>query len=388
MHTQAYHRRQHHCFAYASMLVLLALAYCPTLLAGSIYSYKGGHCLYEQANHLGNVLEVVSDKKTVATKQVAQPTIAVQHDYYPFGSALPQRSSGAHRFDFQGEESDSEWLNGAVVFKYRVHDTRVGRFLSVDPLAAKYAYNSPYAFSENRLIDGVELEGLQWEQTGKDSYVVHMKVLNSSEKMADKFLPFHMHNIEKALQETMATKGATVTLHITYVQSVDQDQDFFFEFVEEDVKECGIGEAGDVRSPEAMLSNYMQLNANALGIEYDGEFKNPWEWATDGAHEILHGAGLPHIHLCNPSANPFKQGNPRLLNLYQQAKDTDMERVERALLPNGEGWPDGFQFNILTTGGGDRLMTAEQLKIINRNIVVGKLYEAQQQTMKGIGRSR
>ena len=35
------------------------------------------------------------------------------------------------------------------------------RFLSVDPLAAKYPHNSPYAFSENRVIDAVELEGLE-----------------------------------------------------------------------------------------------------------------------------------------------------------------------------------------------------------------------------------
>lgn len=40
---------------------------------------------------------------------------------------------------------------------------RVGRFLSLDPLAAKYPHNSPYAFSENRVIDCTELEGLETE---------------------------------------------------------------------------------------------------------------------------------------------------------------------------------------------------------------------------------
>ena len=40
-----------------------------------------------------------------------------------------------------------------------MHDPRVGRFFAVDPLADKYPHNSPYAFSENRLLDGVELEG-------------------------------------------------------------------------------------------------------------------------------------------------------------------------------------------------------------------------------------
>ncbi len=36
-----------------------------------------------------------------------------------------------------------------------------GRFFSVDPLAKKYPWNSSYAFSENKLIQFVELEGLE-----------------------------------------------------------------------------------------------------------------------------------------------------------------------------------------------------------------------------------
>jgi hypothetical protein len=42
-----------------------------------------------------------------------------------------------------------------------MHDPRLGRFLSVDPLSASYPWNSPYAFSENRVIDSKELEGLE-----------------------------------------------------------------------------------------------------------------------------------------------------------------------------------------------------------------------------------
>lgn len=37
----------------------------------------------------------------------------------------------------------------------------VGRFFNVDPLSEKYAYQSHYNFSENRVIDAVELEGLE-----------------------------------------------------------------------------------------------------------------------------------------------------------------------------------------------------------------------------------
>ena len=42
-----------------------------------------------------------------------------------------------------------------------MHDPRVGRFFAVDPLDKDYPHNSPYAFSENRVIDAIELEGLE-----------------------------------------------------------------------------------------------------------------------------------------------------------------------------------------------------------------------------------
>lgn len=67
-------------------------------------------------------------------------------------------------FGFQGQEAESEITNtigSHSFFKYRVSDNRIGRFWSVDPLAAKYPHNSSYAFSENRVIDGIELEGLE-----------------------------------------------------------------------------------------------------------------------------------------------------------------------------------------------------------------------------------
>lgn len=69
--------------------------------------------------------------------------------------------SGLYRYGFQNQEIDKEFWGGAVSFEYRVEDPRLVRFFSVDPLATKFPWNSPYAFSENRLLDGIELEGLE-----------------------------------------------------------------------------------------------------------------------------------------------------------------------------------------------------------------------------------
>jgi RHS repeat-associated protein len=84
--------------------------------------------------------------------------------YSPFGVALEGRGwsvGSGYRYGFQAQEQDAELWEGAVNYKYRVEDPRLGRFFSVDPLYAQYPWNSNYAFSENRLLDGIELEGLE-----------------------------------------------------------------------------------------------------------------------------------------------------------------------------------------------------------------------------------
>ena len=68
-----------------------------------------------------------------------------------------------YTYGFNGQEQDTELLGGAVSFKYRIHDPRIGRFLSVDPLAPEYPWNSSYAFAENQVISSIDLEGAEAE---------------------------------------------------------------------------------------------------------------------------------------------------------------------------------------------------------------------------------
>lgn len=67
----------------------------------------------------------------------------------------------SYSYGFNGQETDDEWLWGAVSFEYRVHDPRLGRFLSVDPLYHKYPELTPYQFASNNPIWLVEIEGLE-----------------------------------------------------------------------------------------------------------------------------------------------------------------------------------------------------------------------------------
>jgi len=83
--------------------------------------------------------------------------------YTPIQGPVVVRT-GRYRFGFNGQELDNEvtGVTGShLAFEYRIHDARIGRFLSMDPIAGKFPWNSPYAFAENQLIAFVELEGLE-----------------------------------------------------------------------------------------------------------------------------------------------------------------------------------------------------------------------------------
>jgi RHS repeat-associated protein len=62
---------------------------------------------------------------------------------------------------FQGQRFDDELGLNWIQFKWRNHDVQIGRFIEIDPLANDYVYNSTYAFSENKVTNDVELEGLE-----------------------------------------------------------------------------------------------------------------------------------------------------------------------------------------------------------------------------------
>jgi RHS repeat-associated protein len=101
---------------------------------------------------------------------------------------VPGRYSTAndYRYGFQGQEKDNE-IKGegnSLNYTFRMHDPRIGRFFAIDPLFREYVYNSPYAFSENVVINAVELEGLEkswsyiWKSDIKGGFSGFLKASN------------------------------------------------------------------------------------------------------------------------------------------------------------------------------------------------------------------
>ncbi len=78
-------------------------------------------------------------------------------DYYSFGSIMPGRSyqgSEEYRYGFNGMEKDDEIKGNGNSYDFgaRIYDARVGRWLSVDPMAGRYPSFTPFGFAANNPI--------------------------------------------------------------------------------------------------------------------------------------------------------------------------------------------------------------------------------------------
>ena len=77
------------------------------------------------------------------------------------GFTLSIGCTKVYRFTFNGKENDNEVKGNGNQQDYgmRVYDTRLGKFLSADPLTAKYPFYSPYQFAGNMPIKFIDLDG-------------------------------------------------------------------------------------------------------------------------------------------------------------------------------------------------------------------------------------
>jgi RHS repeat-associated protein len=68
-----------------------------------------------------------------------------------------------YRYGFNGKEKDNE-LKGdgnSIDYGFRMYDSRIGRFFSVDPLASDFPELTPYQFASNTPIWAIDLDGLE-----------------------------------------------------------------------------------------------------------------------------------------------------------------------------------------------------------------------------------
>jgi len=85
---------------------------------------------------------------------------------------MPHRSYAStanYRFGFNGKENDNDpkGLGNQIEYTNRIYDSRLGRFLSVDPLQKKFAWLTPYQFAGNSPVSYNDPFGDQFTQNGR-----------------------------------------------------------------------------------------------------------------------------------------------------------------------------------------------------------------------------
>ncbi|MBN8682176.1 MAG: hypothetical protein J0L99_05975 [Chitinophagales bacterium] len=142
------------------------------------------------------------------TPQYFLPDVYAVQNYYAFGQNMPKWSSSAlndparYRFGYNGKEDDDEW--NKQDYGFRIYDTRLARFLSVDPLTRQYAELTPYQFASNSPISGVDMDGLEYYYAADGRFVGQ---IGSSETV-------RLVNVENI---------ATVSEYITWTNTATRD---------------------------------------------------------------------------------------------------------------------------------------------------------------------
>jgi RHS repeat-associated protein len=217
-------------------------------------------------------------------------------DYSPFGVQLSERtiSGDGYRYGFQGQEKDDEVKGegNSVNYKYRMHDPRIGRFFAVDPLAASYPWNSVYAFSENRVIDGIDLEGREFSkstlldpETGKTQIKITVKV--TPPKGDDRMTKEQIENYKASAQAQFG-----IILSSASHDNVEYSGELIFDDNATICSNFNIRKKGNRVGGSAIPGAF----GVAIG-ETDGETVDFYSGQKVGeifAHETLHLAGIEH----------------------------------------------------------------------------------------------
>jgi RHS repeat-associated protein len=138
---------------------IVYLSFFPT--TEGYYDYENFRYIYQIKDHLGNVrISYVKD-------DIKGIKIMDKNDYYPFGMVFlkdenitPVYDPLAIPYNYKFQEQELQ-ETGFYSFKWRQYMPDVGRFFNIDPLSEKYAYQSHYNFSENKVTSHRELEGLE-----------------------------------------------------------------------------------------------------------------------------------------------------------------------------------------------------------------------------------
>jgi len=264
-------------------------------------------------------------------------------NYYPFGLEHKGYNENTlqeyNHKQYQGQEFTKELGLDIHEWKYRISDPAIGRFWQVDPLAEDYVYNSVYAFQENKMGMGVELEGLelsaQRSKDGKSITLTYRVNPVNNTKATDGTYMLSTENFNKlnkgaaeAYAQTMSgttSDGTTVTAKMVF----DKNATITLEYNGQ-IREDGSGDEilsrgqGKTKTIGDTQENLVQINVGAhtnldenFMYVVDDNVVN--EVGSTNSHEGVHVGGNYHgVDIKNNDALKKQVNEDRNNTMYQE----------------------------------------------------------------------
>ncbi|MBT6686733.1 MAG: RHS repeat-associated core domain-containing protein [Bacteroidetes bacterium] len=220
-------------------------------------------------------------------------------------------SADAYLFGFNGMEMDNEiddQTGSKLDFGARIYDSRLGRWLALDPLAAKYPFASPYNFTLNNPILFIDPDGKEvWKSTiknndGTKTVTLHfdIRVKNSG--------GFESKDVEKwsgaiASQIETSFSGKSSDGNITYIAKVNMDlsgKDNSNNYTMDFVSDVIDGNGYKTNNVGRMDGEFGNTKENSMQIKASGVDNGIYEEQTEKgvgrsrAHEVGHTGNLRH----------------------------------------------------------------------------------------------
>jgi RHS repeat-associated protein len=117
-------------------------------------------------NHLGNIRLTFVDFDHNGS--IALSEITEENNYYPFGlkhqgynnTISSNANAVAGKFKYNGKELSDELGLDLYDYGARFYNAALGRFHTVDPLAAKFPWQSTYVYADNNPIRYIDVNGM------------------------------------------------------------------------------------------------------------------------------------------------------------------------------------------------------------------------------------
>ncbi|UGU17926.1 DUF6443 domain-containing protein [Sinomicrobium kalidii] len=281
--------------------------------AGGSYQY-----VYYLKDHQNNVRITFADDNgdgVVGTSETRR-----EQNYYPFG--LEHRGYNGETYGvksnlktFQDQEFTEDLGLNVHEWKYRISDPAIGRFWQIDPLAEDYVHNGVYNFSENRVIDGIELEGLEWKSVKDDNGNTNLTLtvqLYNDAGLKDKQLTKVKESIREQFAESYSNSDENITASLVIEDAKEAKGDFLVTLTEQtsspvyddEGNKTGItykgGKTGELGKT--------QKNNFEVTAKRDGSKRSNSDISRSFSHEAGHTAGLRHPWSSKQKVDDIKQG--------------------------------------------------------------------------------